>query len=335
MLRARIANRIDDREALKRAETLGRVFRYLAAVVISLIAGMLVLAELGVSVAPILGAAGVVGLAVGFGAQSLVKDYFTGFFLLLENQIRQGDVVKLGSDHAGFVEEVTLRFVRLRDYDGNVHFVPNSTISTVVNMSRGFAQAVVDIGVGYGEDLDRVMDVMREVGREMRADPAHAKRILDDLDIAGVNQWADSSVVIRARFRVLPLEQWAVRRDYLRRLKRAFDNEGIEIPFPQLKIHQPQPQGGQQRPLPAGAQSPPVELAEDTPDPSSPSRAAAPPPTAKAPPASAPAQRAAVGSDGDGGEAAATVEAAVVVLRPAAAAPRSQSPSRAALLPPV
>ena len=237
-LRIRISTRFDDHEARKRAETLGRVFRYIAAVVISLVAGMLVLSELGVSVAPILGAAGVVGLAVGFGAQSLVKDFFTGFFLLLENQIRQGDVVKLG-EHAGLVEEVTLRYVQLRDYDGNVHFVPNGTISSVVNMSRGFAQAVVDIGVGYGEDLDRVMDVMREVGREMRADPAHAERILDDLELAGVERWADSAVVIRGRFRVAPLQQWTVRRDYLRRLKRAFDEYGIEIPFPQLKIHRP------------------------------------------------------------------------------------------------
>ncbi|CAN5898692.1 mechanosensitive ion channel family protein [soil metagenome] len=240
-LRIRIATRFDDREAVKRAETLGRVFRYIASVVISLIAGMLVLGELGVSVAPILGAAGVVGLAVGFGAQSLVKDYFNGFFLLLENQIRQGDVVKLG-DHAGLVEEVTLRFVQMRDYDGNVHFVPNGTISAVVNMSRGFAQAVVDIGVGYGEDLDKVMDVMREVGREMRQDPVHVARILDDLDIAGVEKWADSSVVIRARFRVAPLEQWTVKRDYLRRLKRAFDERGIEIPFPQMRLHVPAPQ---------------------------------------------------------------------------------------------
>lgn len=239
-LRVRIATRFDDREAVKRAETLGRVFRYMAAVVITLVAGMLVLSELGVSVAPILGAAGVVGLAVGFGAQSLVKDYFTGLFLLLENQIRQGDVVKLG-DHAGLVEEVTLRYVQLRDYDGNVHFVPNGTISTVVNMSRGHAQAVVDVGVGYGEDLDRAMDVMREVGREMRADPVHAQRILDGLEIAGVEKWADSAVIIRARFRVAPLEQWTVKRDYLLRLKRAFDAKGIEIPFPQLKIHVPQP----------------------------------------------------------------------------------------------
>lgn len=237
-LRIRISTRFDDHEARKRAETLGRVFRYIAAVVISLIAGMLVLSELGVSVAPILGAAGVVGLAVGFGAQSLVKDFFTGFFLLLENQIRQGDVVRLG-EHAGLVEEVTLRYVQLRDYDGNVHFVPNGTISSVVNMSRGFAQAVVEIGVGYGEDLDRVMSVMRDVGRELRADPAYAEHILDDLELAGVERWADSAVMIRGRFRVAPLQQWNVRRDYLRRLKRAFDAHDIEIPFPQLRIHRP------------------------------------------------------------------------------------------------
>jgi small conductance mechanosensitive channel len=254
MLRMRIASRFDDREAVKRAETLGRVFRYLAAVVISLVAGMLVLSELGVSVAPILGAAGVVGLAVGFGAQSLVKDYFTGFFLLLENQIRQGDVVKLG-DHGGLVEEVTLRYVQLRDYDGNVHFVPNGTISTVVNMSRGFAQAVIDIGVAYREDLDRVMEVMREVAAQMRADPAHAARILDDLEVAGVERWADSAVMIRARFRVAPLEQWAVRRDYLRRLKRAFDEHGIEIPFPQMTLHRPPP-------APAAATSPALAPAD-------------------------------------------------------------------------
>src|SRR5690606_38560239 len=126
-LRDRIAARMDDAESAKRAETLSRVFRYLVAVVVGLIAGMLVLAELGVSVAPILGAAGVVGLAVGFGAQSLVKDFFTGFFILLENQIRQGDVVQLG-DHSGVVEGINLRFVQLRDYDGNVHYVPNGHI---------------------------------------------------------------------------------------------------------------------------------------------------------------------------------------------------------------
>ena len=247
-LRVRIASRMNDREAVKRAETLGRVFRYLSAVVVSLLAGILVLSELGVSVAPILGAAGVVGLAVGFGAQSLVKDFFTGFFILLENQIRQGDVVQLG-EHAGLVEEVTLRYVQLRDYDGHVHFVPNGTITTVVNMARGHAQAVVDIGVGYGTDLDGAMALMHEVAADMRRDPAHAARIQGDLEMAGVERWADSSVVLRARLRVAPLEQWTVRREYLRRLKYAFDHAGIEIPFPQVTLHMPGTAASAFRPL--------------------------------------------------------------------------------------
>lgn len=251
-VRLRIASRLGDQESARRAETLGRVCRYLAAVVISLVAGMLVLSELGISVAPILGAAGVAGLAVGFGAQSLVKDYFNGLFLLLEDQLRQGDVVDLGR-HAGLVEEVTLRYVRLRDYDGNVHFVPNGTIASVVNMGRGHSQAVVDIGVAYGVDIDQAMAVMHEVAAAMRGTPAFADRILDDLEMAGVERWADSSVVIRARFKVAPLQQWAVRREYLRRLKQAFDAAGIEIPFPQITLH---------RPARAGS-TPPQPLAAD------------------------------------------------------------------------
>lgn len=236
VLRIRIATRFGDREAVQRAETLGRVFRYMAAVAISLVAGMLVLSELGVSVAPILGAAGVVGLAVGFGAQALVKDYFTGFFLLIENQIRQGDVVQLGS-HAGLVEEVTLRYVCLRDYDGNVHFVPNGTITSVVNMSRGYAYAVMDVSVAYREDLSRVMKVMQETAASMRADLTFMDRILEDFEMAGVERWDDSAIIIRGRFKVAPLQQWDVRRAYLLRLKNRFDAEGIEIPFPQLAIH--------------------------------------------------------------------------------------------------
>ncbi len=242
-LRMRIASRLDDREAAKRAETLGRVFRYLVAVVVSLISGMLVLGELGVSVAPILGAAGVVGLAVGFGAQSLVKDYFTGFFLLLENQISQGDVVKLG-DHAGLVEVVTLRYVQLRDYDGNVHYVPNSYITTVVNMTRGFSNAVLDIGVAYRENVDEVMKVMQLVAAQLRQDADFGPRITADLEMAGVERWDDSAVVIRCRFRCLPLEQWGVKREYLRRLKAAFDAHGIEIPYPHLTVYAGQDRDG-------------------------------------------------------------------------------------------
>ncbi|MDP3833760.1 MAG: mechanosensitive ion channel family protein [Hydrogenophaga sp.] len=242
-LRERIASRLDDRESAQRAETLGRVVRYLIAVVVSLVAGMLVLAELGVSVAPILGAAGVVGLAVGFGAQSLVKDFFTGFFILLENQIRQGDVVKLG-EHAGSVEVVTLRYVQLRDYDGNVHYVPNSHISTVINMTRGFSNAVMDIGVAYRENLDDVMGVMREVATQLRLDTEFGPRITDDLEIAGVEQWADSAVLIRCRFRCQPIQQWGVKREYLRRLKAAFDAHGIEIPYPHMTVYAGQDREG-------------------------------------------------------------------------------------------
>lgn len=234
--RERISQRMGDVEQQKRAATIGRVFRYIVSVVVSLMAGILILSELGVSIAPILGAAGVVGLAIGFGAQSLVKDYFTGFFILLENQLTTGDVVEIAGK-SGLVEDVTLRFVRLRDYSGNVHYVPNSLITTVTNMSRGFAQAVVDVGVAYREDTDHVFDVMRGVSREMRSDLAFESKILDDLEIAGVESWADSAVVLRCRFKVVPLEQWGVRREFLRRLKKAFDARGIEIPFPHLTIY--------------------------------------------------------------------------------------------------
>jgi small conductance mechanosensitive channel len=236
LFRMRIAARLDDREAVKRAETLGRVFRYIVAVVISLVAGMLVLSELGISLAPILGAAGVAGVAIGFGAQSLVKDFFSGFFILFEDQIRSGDVVKIAG-HAGFVEEITLRYTRLRDYDGYVHYVPNGMIDSVVNMARGHAQSVMDIGIAYREDVDEVYKVMREVAAKMRADEAFKPRILDDLEIAGVDNWADSAVVIKCRFKVVALEQWTVRREYLRRLKKAFDEAGIEIPYPHLTIY--------------------------------------------------------------------------------------------------
>ncbi|HMQ71209.1 MAG: mechanosensitive ion channel family protein [Rhodoferax sp.] len=235
-LKARMAAHIDDAEAAKRALTLGRIFHYIATVVVSLIAVILVLSELGISIAPILGAAGVVGLAVGFGAQSLVKDFFTGFVLLLENQIRQGDVVEIAG-RTGVVEKITLRFVQLRDYGGIVYFVPNGEITTVVNMSRGFAHAVIDAGIGYGADVDQVMALMREVADEMRRDPAWTPRIEGEFELAGVESWGDSAVTVRGRIRTRPGDQWAVRRELLRRLKYAFDKAGVEIPFPQRTVH--------------------------------------------------------------------------------------------------
>ncbi len=249
VVRQRIAERLDGSEQVKRAETIGRVLRYLVSVIVTLIAGVLILSELGVSIAPILGAAGVVGLAVGFGAQSLVKDYFNGFFILIENQLTTGDVVEVGGK-SGLVEDLTLRYVRLRDYDGNVHYVPNSLITTVTNMSRGHAQAVIDVGVAYREDVDRVLDVMREVGAEMRGDAVFGAKILDDLEIAGVDRLADSAVVLRCRFRVLPLERWNVRREFLRRVKNVFDARGIEIPFPHVTLYAGVGKDGTAPPLP-------------------------------------------------------------------------------------
>ncbi len=230
-----IASRQENSEGAQRVRTLSRVLRYALMVAVTIVATLLILGEFGISVAPLLGAAGVAGIAIGFGAQSLVKDYFTGFFLLLENQIRIGDIIETGGK-TGAVEEVTLRYVRLRDYSGNVHYIPNGQISIVTNMSLGYAYAVIDLGVAYGEQVDTVIALMRRVGEEMQNDALYGPKIFDSLEIAGVDQWADSAVVIRCRFRVHPNEQWSVRREYLRRAKQAFDQAGIEIPFPHVKL---------------------------------------------------------------------------------------------------
>ncbi len=243
-----MANRKHNHHEKQRLETLGRVFRYVANVLITALAGMLVFTELGISIAPILATAGVLGLAVGFGAQSLVKDYFSGLFLLLEDQIRHGDVIEAGGK-AGLVEEVTLRYVRLRSYDGNVHFVPNGQIDSVTNMTREFSYAVIDVGVAYRENVDEALSVIREVAAGLRADPLFKDNILEDVDIAGVDNWADSAVVIRLRFKVVPIEQWGVRREFLRRLKHAFDARGVEIPFPHLTIYAGQNKDGSAPPL--------------------------------------------------------------------------------------
>lgn len=248
LLRAHLQERANDAEQVKRLGTLGRVFRYVFAVLITLVSGMLVLSELGISIAPILASAGVVGLAVGFGAQSLIKDYFTGFFLLMEDQVHQGDVVEVAGK-GGLVEEVTLRYVRLRDYEGSVHFIPNSAITTVTNRGRGFAYAVIDIGVAYREDIEQVFGVMRRVGEDMRRDENLGPLILEDLEIAGVDAWADSAVMLRCRFKVQALEQWTVRRAFLLRAKQAFDSHGIEIPYPHLTLYAGQDKDGYAPPL--------------------------------------------------------------------------------------
>jgi small conductance mechanosensitive channel len=237
LFRAYMQRRMTGADEAARIETLARVFRNAAAIVIVLVAGMLILGELGISVAPILATAGVAGIAIGFGAQSLIKDYFNGFFLLLDDQVRQGDVVEIAGK-GGLVEEVTLRYVRLRDLDGHVHYVPNGEIKLVTNRTRGYATPVVDVPIAYGEDAEMVLGVMRETAAALRADPQWSARIVEDLEVIGMDRWADSAVVLRARFKVVPpIQQWNVKREYLRRLKKAFDERGIEIPFPQLSVH--------------------------------------------------------------------------------------------------
>jgi len=234
--RAYMEARAFNGEDAKRVGTLCRAFRYLGSVLIFIVVVMLVLNELGISIAPFLATAGVAGIAIGFGAQSLVKDYFAGLFLLVEDQIRLGDVVRIaGVD--GLVEEVTLRYVRLRDFEGHVHFVPNGEIKIVTNRTRDFAQALIEIGVAYREDTDEALGVMRDVAQEMRTDPVWGARILADVEIVGVERWADSAVILRCRMKVVGIEQWSVRREFLARLKKAYDARGIEIPFPHVTIY--------------------------------------------------------------------------------------------------
>jgi small conductance mechanosensitive channel len=247
-----------DAGSIKRAETLGQVFKHTAIVIISLITGMLILGEVGISIAPILAAAGVVGVAVGFGAQSLIKDYFTGFFLLIEDQIRHGEVVEV-CGKKGKVEEVTLRHVRLRDFEGSVHFIPNSAITTVSNKSRDFSYAVIDLGVAYRENVDEVYELMRGVGAEMRSAPGFKEQIIEDLEIVGIDNLADSAVIIRCRFKVYPLEQWDVRREFLYRIKKAFDAAGIEIPYPHLTLYAGQAKQAGDTP-PFKVQSQPLDI---------------------------------------------------------------------------
>ena len=234
-----LAARSPSHEERKRIETLARVLRHAASLTLIVVAVLVGLNTVGVSIAPILGAAGVAGVAIGFGAQSLVKDFFSGMFLLLENQIRVGDVVEIAGK-TGVVEELTLRRTKLRSFDGAVHYISNGLITTVSNFSTEFAFAVADVSVSYREDLDHVYAVMRSTAATLRDDDMFRAAIVDALEIAGVEQLADSAIVIRCRMKTVPAEQWRVRREFLKRLKIAFDREGISIPYPHRMLVQEQ-----------------------------------------------------------------------------------------------
>jgi small conductance mechanosensitive channel len=223
-------------EASKRAETLVRLLRQGVVIMLWLVALLIILNELGISVGPILASAGVVGLAVGFGAQNLVRDVISGFFLILENQVRVGDVAIVNGT-GGLVEEINFRTLVLRDLAGLVHIFPNGTITTLSNVTKEWSAYVFDIGVAYKEDTDRVVGVMRQVADELKQDAHHGRQILDDIEIFGVDRLADSAVVIKGRIKTRPSKQWEVGREFLRRIKLAFEREGIEIPFPHRSLY--------------------------------------------------------------------------------------------------
>ena len=219
-----------------RTRTLLNIARHFLLVFLGSIALFLVLAELGVNIAPLLAGAGVIGLAIGFGSQKLVQDIITGMFVLFGDTMRVGDVVQVAG-RAGVVEAVTMRTVVLRDERGQVHTIPYSAIDTVTNLTKGFSYAVFDIGIAYRENVDDVMQVLRELGAEMRQDPYFRHLIMEPLEVAGLDRFADSAVVIKARFKTRPLRQWEVTREFNRRIKNRFDQLGIEIPFPHQRVY--------------------------------------------------------------------------------------------------
>ncbi len=211
---------------------------------IALVTGtvLMVLDELGVPIGPLMGGAAVFGLAVAFGAQNLIRDYFTGFMVLLEDQYGVNDVVKIG-DAAGAVEKITLRMTVLRDLEGSLHFIPHGTITQVINMTHGWSRAVVDVGVAYNENPDKAMNALVEIGKELREDPKFSPLILDGPEMLGVDALGDSAVTIKFFLKTQPSQRWFVKRELLRRIKIRFDELQIEIPFPQRTIHYARDEG--------------------------------------------------------------------------------------------
>jgi small-conductance mechanosensitive channel len=222
LFKYQIGGRLTRSHDSRRIDTLSTVFQHAAAIVFVAIAGMLTLDEIGISITPILATAGVAGIAVGFGAQSLVKDFFTGLFLLVENQISEGDLIE-AAGKSGIVEEVTLRHVRIRDYDGSVHFIPNGSITIVTNRSREFSYSIIDVNVARHANLTEVFAAIRSVSNEMRSNPLFREEIIEDVEVEGVEKLEESLIVIRCRLKVTPLQQWRLRREFLTRMKTALD----------------------------------------------------------------------------------------------------------------
>ena len=227
---------LDALERRKRAQTIASLARRVLTGLIWATAILIVLRELDVDITPVLAGAGILGLAVGFGAQTLVRDVISGFFLIVEDQVRVGDVAVV-NDTGGLVEQINLRTIVLRDLEGVVHTFPNGEIKTLANRTKDFAFYVIDLGFEYGEDVERVVNVVKEAGASLLADPQFAPSILDPVEILGVDDFRDSAVILKFRIKTIPLKQWEVGRELRRRIKGLMDRDGIRIPFPQMQVH--------------------------------------------------------------------------------------------------
>jgi small conductance mechanosensitive channel len=215
----------------QRAVTLAGIFKGVSKFVIVLVAGLTILGILGINTAPLIAGAGVAGLAISFGAQNLIRDFISGFFILLENQFRVGDVIR-AAGVSGQVEDMNLRITVLRDQEGAAHFIPNGEIKVVSNLAKEWSRAVVNVGVAYKEDLDRVVSVLNSVGQDLRRDPIFGPGILESPQVLGVENFGDSQVTLRIVTKTRPLKQWETARELRKRIKASFDREGIEMPFP-------------------------------------------------------------------------------------------------------
>jgi moderate conductance mechanosensitive channel len=237
----RIEKAVDDgddshlSEREQRGKTITQLLRSVGKVVLVALALLLTL-NVFVDIGPLLAGAGILGLAVSFGAQSLVKDVISGFFFLVEGQFAVGDVIEIAGK-SGVVERMNLRVVMLRDTNGALHMIPNGQITTVSNLTRGWSRAVVDVGVAYGTDVDKALDIFRQEAADLASDTAWHDDLDGDPEVVGVNDLGDSQVTIRTLFRTHPGKQWAVGREFRRRIKNRLDHEGIEIPFPQRMMH--------------------------------------------------------------------------------------------------
>lgn len=227
---------IRESESVLRLKTIIKLFHWLGSLAVFFSMTYMVLKQFDVDVSPLIAGAGIAGLAFGFGGQYLIRDIINGMFILIEGQIRVNDVIKVG-EFSGLVEDVNLRMTTLRDMEGKVIYIPNGEIKTVQNFTKDFSRAVLNIGVAYKENVDHVMEVIKEIGVEMRKDEKFGKLITDDLEMLGVDDFAESQVTIKFRIQTLPIKQWEVAREFRRRIKNKFDELGIEIPFPHRTLY--------------------------------------------------------------------------------------------------